>query len=77
MNNEIQNTRDLLRSLSEQDFLEVGMNEIAYIRPVQTDAVQKIYHICAADGSKLSVVNTMDRAVAAIYNNDMHLVTLH
>lgn len=70
------NVRNFLLSLSNQDFLNVGMHQIAYIRPVTLDE-QRAFSIHAADGTPISVTQSFDTAVAAIRHNEMHPVTLH
>lgn len=69
--------RSILKGLSHQDFLKVGLHQIAYIKPVDADAAQTSYSIHAADGSEIVRLETMDLAIAAIRHNDLHPVTLH
>ena len=70
---------DVLKELSVQDFLDVGLNQIAYIRCLETaeDNSAVSYAVHAADGSQISVMNSYDTAVAAIHINDLFPVTLH
>lgn len=70
---------DILKELSLQDFLDVGLNQVAYIRCLETvekDAAD-IYAVHAADGSQISVMGSYDTAMAAIRINDLYPVTLH
>ena len=71
------NVSALLRALSPNDFLRVGINEIAYIRALD-DAAEGFprFGIYAADGTRLSVTETFDTAVAAVRHNDLVPVTL-
>lgn len=69
--------RDMLRALSSQDFLKVGMNEIAYVRPVQLSNHKSAFGVYAADGTQLSLLDSMDMAVATLRHNDLIPVTLH
>jgi len=62
-----------LEQLSHDDFLHVGLNQIAYIRPATG---QKGYGVYAADGTQISVMETYDTALAAVRFNDMHPVTV-
>jgi hypothetical protein len=75
--------REFLKGLSAQDFLKIGIHEIAYIRPVmetsnaQNPKTHTGFSIHAADGTPLSVMATKDLALAALRNNDLIPVTLH
>ena len=70
-------TLKLLKQLSLQDFLHVGMDQVAYIRAVEGDVPEAGQHaIYAADGSQISVVESYDMAVAAIRMNDMTPITV-
>lgn len=79
MNDAIDNTnvRDLLKGLSSGDFLKIGMNEIAYIRPLDSLADHTVFAVHAADGTQLSILDTMDMAMATLRHNDLVPVTLH
>ncbi len=70
--------RDLLKGLSLRDFARIGMDEIAYIRPV-TVAGRTVdaFAVYAADGTQLSVLDSMDMAIATMRHNDLMPVTLH
>lgn len=69
--------RNILKGLSNQDFLKVGLHQIAYIKPVNADAEHQSFSIHAADGSEIVRLETIDLAMAAIRHNDLHPVTLH
>ncbi len=72
-------TLDLLKELSTQDFLDVGLNQVAYIRRLETIEKQadNIYAVYAADGSQISLMDSYETAVNAIRINDLFPVTLH
>lgn len=71
-------TLELLKELSIQDFLDVGLHQVAYIKRVNDDSeTASIYSIHAADGSQISVMDSYDTAVAAIRVNDLFPVTVH
>jgi hypothetical protein len=65
-----------LKSLTRQDFLNFGMQQVAYIRPVRVQNRQA-YAIHAADGTPLSVMDTIDTAVIAVRHNDLEPATVH
>lgn len=70
--------RDLLKEMTPRDFLKIGIDEIAYVRPMSVrGAAQKVYAIHAADGTQLSVMETLDLARATLAHNDLMQVTLH
>ncbi|HEU4838465.1 MAG TPA: DUF1150 family protein [Micavibrio sp.] len=70
--------RNLLAGLSPRDFLKIGMDEIAYVRPILVKGVAKpVYGVYAADGTQLSVLDSMDMAIATMRHNDLLPVTLH
>lgn len=69
------NALDLLKDLSIQDFLDVGLNQVAYIKRI--DAVAGKFSIHAADGSQISVMDTYDTAIDSIRVHDLFPVTVH
>lgn len=66
----------LLKTLSTQDFLNFGIQDVAYIRSVKGEDKVK-YSIHAADGTPLSVMDTHASALAAIQQNDLEAATTH
>lgn len=79
-NSQENNVRAFLKGLSTNDFLRIGVNEIAYVRaldiPTHGDT-RLAYGVYAADGTQLSVLDTMDMAIATMRHNDLVPVTLH
>lgn len=70
--------RDLLKALSPRDFLRIGVHEIAYVRPIVVRGVDKpVYAVYGADGTQLSVLDSLDMAIATMESNDLVPVTLH
>ena len=67
------NDLDLLKELTIQDFLDVGLNQVAYIKCDNAES----FSVHAADGSQISVMDSYDTAVAAIRVNDLFPVTVH
>lgn len=69
--------RTMLAELSPRDFLKIGMDEIAYVRPLSlTGGAKPVYGVYAADGTQLSVLDSMDMAMATMRHNDLVPVTL-
>lgn len=82
MNNSHEHSvRSFLKGLSSSDFLRIGMNEVAYVRPMSlrdgNHAEKQAYAVYAADGTQLSVLDSMDMAIATLRHNDLVAVTLH
>ncbi len=73
MNHKSGQIRDMLEQLSARDFMNVGLNQVAYIRPIHGGE----YSVHAADGSLLSLAESFDMALAAVRHNDMQPVTVH
>jgi len=65
-----------LRKLSAQDFLSFGMHDIAYVREVDIDG-KSGYAVHAADGTPLSVLNSLNEALHIIAHNDLETAILH
>lgn len=71
-----ENLFDLLKNISSQDFLDLGVHDVAYIRPIDQDG-KTHYAIHAADGTPLSVMEDENSALGTIFQNDLEAVTLH
>jgi hypothetical protein len=52
------------------------MNEIAYMRPIEKLGNDDSFAVYAADGTKLGIMDTKAKALEALRNNDLMLVTL-
>lgn len=68
--------RELLKQLSSQDFLNFGARQIAYIRKVRVDG-QQAYAVHDADGTPLSVVDTLDSAMAVVRYSELEPASVH
>ncbi|MEJ1995449.1 MAG: DUF1150 family protein [Limibacillus sp.] len=62
--------------LSPQDFETLGMDRIAYAKPVEVDG-QPMVAIHSADGNQLALVASEEAAWAAIRQNDLEPVRLN
>ena len=54
-NGDNQETLELLKHITEQDFLGLGIHDVAYIKPVDIEGTTQ-FAIHAADGTTLSVL---------------------
>ena len=66
-----------IRHLSSEQFALIGMQEVAYIKPVPLPESAKGYGIFAADGRQLGVAPSMDLAQALIRQNELEPVLAH
>lgn len=69
-------TSEVLKKLSAQDFLTFGMHDVAYIRRVHVDG-RDGFAVHAADGTPLSVLDSLDEAQTIIQHNDLESAVLH
>jgi len=69
-------TSDNLRALSPQDFLSYGVQDVAYVREIHVDG-KNGYAVHAADGTPLSVMDSLEEALHIIQHNDLESALLH
>ncbi|MCF8496116.1 MAG: DUF1150 domain-containing protein [Alphaproteobacteria bacterium] len=67
---------EFLRRLSSQDFLDFGLQQIAYIRPILVDD-KRAFALHAADGTPLQIMESMGSAIGLARHNDLEPVTVH
>lgn len=65
-----------VRKLSQMQLLELGMEQLAYVKPVWMDGTTA-FAIFAADGSPMAVAADCDMAVAAIMEHEMVPALVH
>lgn len=70
------NFKEILKKLSSQDFMNFGIQDIAYVRTHNISG-KKLFIIHKADGQKLSVMNSMDDAISVARYNELEPVTVH
>ena len=70
------NTTERLEQISNQDFLALGVNDVAYIKPVEMGG-QAVFAVHAADGQQIAVMANRDLAEAAIRRNEMEPLSIH
>jgi hypothetical protein len=68
--------QSLLKGLSSHDFLTFGMQEIAYIKPITLKGIAA-FAVHAADGTPLSIMDTLNDALLAVKQNDLEAVVVH
>jgi hypothetical protein len=62
--------------LSSQAFAALGLQDVAYIKPVQREGKTMIA-VHAADGTELAVAESRDVAMAFIRQNDLEPLSAH
>lgn len=72
--------RIYLANLSESEFLELGAEDLAYIRPSadvgKSNRSAPYYSIYMADGQKLMDVTDYNEAINIIYGHDMEAICI-
>lgn len=62
--------------LSQQDFLLLGINDIAYVKKEDRDG-KVVFVIHSADGNAITALADHDVAFAAVRQNDMEPLSVH
>lgn len=70
------NPQERYHELSQQDFLLLGINDIAYVKKEQRDGKQ-VFVIHSADGNAITALADHDVAFAAVRQNDMEPLSVH
>ena len=70
------NQTERITQVSAQDLMILGLQEVAYIKPVVIDG-QTAYAVHAADGREVTVMSSRDVALAAIRQNDLEPLSVH
>jgi len=65
-----------MRQLSARELGLLGMEDLAYVRPVVQDGVEA-FAVCAADGTQMAVIPNRELAFAVVRQNDMEPVSVH
>jgi len=67
----------LLKNMSAHDFRNLGIEQVAYIRPVRQGSQTTAYSICSADGQQISVMKSFEEAVLVSLSKKLEPVTVH
>jgi hypothetical protein len=65
------------RRLSQEQFAVLGLNRIAYVKPVPGSDGGITYEVHAAEGSKIAEVEDRAVAFAAVRQYDMEPLSVH
>ena len=87
MNNEV---RNIPMGLSPSDLAALGEGEVAYVKPMQSDEVQRLFPqapamdpglqlfaLLSANGTPILLTDSRDAAVANAWAHDLQTVSLH
>ena len=69
------NRETILKSLSPQGFLALGSGHVAYIKTIEVSG-NKAFAIHGADGTVLSLTDSLENAVSLVRQNDLDPVTV-
>jgi hypothetical protein len=65
-----------IRELSPQDFLMLGINDVAYVKKGLQDE-REVYVIHSADGAEITAMDDHDVAFATVRQNGMEPLSVH
>ena len=65
-----------LKTLSSQDFRSFGLQQIAYIKPIQ-NKTKHGFAIYSADGEKISVTDTLEKAAVMARQKNLEPMIVH
>jgi len=67
---------DRVPAMSSVDFAALGLNQVAYIRPLRAE-FGVVYAVAGADGSPLGIAPDIDSAILAVRRQDLDAVLAH
>lgn len=65
-----------IRHLSSDQFARLGVQQIAYVKPVMMNGLMA-YAIHAADGTPMAVADNREVAIAAVHQHEMLVSLVH
>ena len=65
-----------MRQLSARELGMLGMEDVAYIKPIVEDGVEA-FAVCAADGTQMAVIANRNLAFAVVRQHDMEPLSVH
>lgn len=70
------NQVEKLRHISAQEFVHLGMQDVAYIKEIETNG-ERAFAVHAADGTQMAVIRDRDVAIAAVRQHDLEPLSVH
>jgi len=71
-----QDISKVLKDLSQSDFKSFGLEQLAYIRPVTVGNIPS-YAIHSANGTKISVADSLEEAIVTARYRSLEPVAVH
>ena len=65
-----------IRVISPQDLMALGLEQMAYVKPVEVDG-ESAFAVHAADGTHIAVLASRDLAFAAIRQHNLEPTSVH
>lgn len=65
-----------LRAISTNDLAALGLQDVAYVKPVLVDG-KAAYAVHAADGTPIAVLSNRDVAFIAVRQHELEPVSVH
>jgi len=65
-----------LRAISTHDLAALGLQDVAYVKPVMVDG-KAAYAVHAADGTPIAVLTNRDVAFIAVRQHELEPVSVH
>ncbi|MFQ6018085.1 MAG: DUF1150 family protein [Kiloniellaceae bacterium] len=62
--------------ISPQDLMVLGLERLAYVKPVKIDG-RSMFAVHAADGTEMAVIAEREVAFAAVRQHDLEPVSVH
>jgi hypothetical protein len=69
-------TIEQMRQMTTNDLAMLGMQDIAYVKPVLVDGTEG-FAVHAADGTQMALIANRDLAFAVVRQNEMEPVSVH
>jgi hypothetical protein len=69
-------TIEQMRQMTANDLAMLGVQHIAYVKPVTVDGIAG-FAIHAADGTQMAVIGDRDVAFAVVRQNELEPVSVH
>ncbi len=67
---------ETIRDISTRDFVTLGVENVAFVKPVEADGTTA-YSIHAADGTEMGLVSDREVAFAAVRQHDLEPLSVH
>ena len=67
---------ETIRDISPRDFAMLGVEDVAFVKPVEADG-KTAYSIHAADGTEMGLVSEREVAFAAVRQHDLEPLSVH